>query len=115
MKTGQDPEMMQSAEEHQEIPTADVAIMPVEEPRQRRRVRKLAAKRRQKPKERTRRNCGSRQKKLAADGIRTTHPAKVAWRRGTRSQATRPGQCRTKNPERMDVQDDTVKKAGMQI
>jgi hypothetical protein len=37
---------MQSAEEHQEIATEDAAIMPVGEPRKRRRVRYLAAERR---------------------------------------------------------------------
>jgi hypothetical protein len=47
-KTEQDPEMMQSAEEHQEIHTEDATIMPVGEPRKQRRVRKLAAERRQK-------------------------------------------------------------------
>jgi hypothetical protein len=32
-KTVTDPEMMQSAEEHQEIPTEDAAVMLVREPR----------------------------------------------------------------------------------
>jgi hypothetical protein len=36
-KTEPDPEMMQSAEEHQEISTDDAAVMPVGEPRKRRR------------------------------------------------------------------------------
>jgi hypothetical protein len=44
----QDPGMIPSVEEHQDIPTEDVAVMPVGEPRKRRRVRKLAAERRQK-------------------------------------------------------------------
>jgi hypothetical protein len=40
--------MMQSIEEHQEIPKGDAAVMPVGGPRKRRRVRNLAAERRQK-------------------------------------------------------------------
>jgi hypothetical protein len=51
-KTVPDPEMMQSAEEHQEIPTEDAAIMPVGESRKQHRDRKLAAERRQKIKDR---------------------------------------------------------------
>jgi hypothetical protein len=38
-KIEQDPEMMQSVEEHQDISTEDVAEMPVGEPNKRRRVR----------------------------------------------------------------------------
>jgi hypothetical protein len=45
--------MMQSVEEHQEIPKGEAAVMPVGGLRKRRRVRKLASERRQKPKERT--------------------------------------------------------------
>jgi hypothetical protein len=37
------PGMMQSAEEHQDIPTEDVTVMPVGRPRKRRRVRKSTA------------------------------------------------------------------------
>jgi hypothetical protein len=37
----QDPGMMQSVEEHQEIPTEDAAIMPVREPRKQRRIQKI--------------------------------------------------------------------------
>jgi hypothetical protein len=54
-----DPRMVQSALEHQEIPTEDVAVMPVKGLRKRRRVWKLAVERRQKPKERNRGFCGS--------------------------------------------------------
>jgi paraquat-inducible protein B len=53
------PEMMQSIEEHQKIPKGDPAVMPVGGPRKRRRVRNLAAERRQKRKERTWGNSGS--------------------------------------------------------
>jgi HD-GYP domain-containing protein (c-di-GMP phosphodiesterase class II) len=53
-KFEQDPGMMQSVEEHQDVPTEDVALMPVGEPRKRRRVRKLAAGRRGEPKQGTR-------------------------------------------------------------
>jgi hypothetical protein len=52
-KTVLDPEMMQSMEEHQEIPTEDAAIMPVGELRKRHRVKKLAMEHRQKLKEGT--------------------------------------------------------------
>jgi hypothetical protein len=45
-----DPGMMQSTEEHQEIPKGEAAVMPVGEPRKRRRVRSLAGERRQKRK-----------------------------------------------------------------
>jgi hypothetical protein len=53
-KTEPDPGMMQSTEEHQEIPKGEAAVMQVGELRKRRRVRSLAAERRQKRKERTR-------------------------------------------------------------
>jgi membrane protein involved in colicin uptake len=39
-KSEQDTEMMQSAEEHRDIPTKNVAVMPVAEPRKRRRGKK---------------------------------------------------------------------------
>jgi hypothetical protein len=45
-KSEQDTEMMQSAEEHQDIPTENVAVMPVAKTRKRRRVRKSNAGRR---------------------------------------------------------------------
>jgi NAD(P)H-dependent flavin oxidoreductase YrpB (nitropropane dioxygenase family) len=42
-KVEPDPCMMQSAEEHQDVPNKDVAVMPVGEPRKRHRVRKSTA------------------------------------------------------------------------
>jgi hypothetical protein len=42
-KIEQNPDMMQSAEEHQDIPNEDVAVIPVAEPRKRRRGKKLIA------------------------------------------------------------------------
>jgi hypothetical protein len=65
-KSEPDPGMMQSTEEHQEIPKGEAAVMPVGEPRKRRRVQSLATERRQKRKERTRGNRGSRRKLAAA-------------------------------------------------
>jgi DNA gyrase/topoisomerase IV subunit A len=46
-KTEPDPGMMQSTEEHQEIPREEAAVLPVGEPRKRRRVCNLSAERRQ--------------------------------------------------------------------
>jgi hypothetical protein len=80
MKIEQDPGMMQSAEEHQEIPTEDAAVMAVGEPRKRRRVQKLATERRQKLKEGTGAYCGLR-RRVTAVGKRTSRHATVAWRR----------------------------------
>jgi hypothetical protein len=71
---------MQSIEKHQEIPKGEAAVMPVREPRKRRRVRNLAAERRQKRKERSRVNSGSK-KKLAAACRKVSRRAKVAWRK----------------------------------
>jgi hypothetical protein len=65
-KAKHDPGMMLSVEEHQEIPKAEAAVMPVGEPKKRRRVCNLAAERRQKMKERARGNRGSRRKSAAA-------------------------------------------------
>jgi hypothetical protein len=65
-KTEPDPGMMQSTEEYQEIPKGEAAVMPVGEPRKLRRVRSLAAELRQKRKERTRENRGSRRKTAVA-------------------------------------------------
>jgi hypothetical protein len=42
-ETEPDPRMMQSIEERQEIPKEEAAVMPVGEPRKRRRVYNLAA------------------------------------------------------------------------
>jgi hypothetical protein len=78
METEPDQGTMQSTEEHQEIPKGEAAAMPVGEPRKRRRVRNLAAERRQKRKERTRGNRGSRRKSAAACR-KVSRRAKVAW------------------------------------
>jgi hypothetical protein len=74
-KIEQDPGMMQSVEEHQDIHTQDTAVKPVGEPRKQRRVWKLAAERQQKPKDRTRGNCGTACRKNVS-----LH-ATVAWRK----------------------------------
>jgi hypothetical protein len=79
-KTEPDPGMMQSTEEHQEIPKGEAAVMQVGEPRKLRRVRSLAAERRQKRKERTRGNRGSRRKSAAACR-KVSRCARVAWHR----------------------------------
>jgi hypothetical protein len=65
-ETELDPGMMQSIEEHQEIPKGEAAVVPVGEPRKLLRVRNLAAERPQKRKERTRRYSGSSRKSAAA-------------------------------------------------
>jgi hypothetical protein len=77
--TDPDPGMMQSTEEHQEIPKGEAAVMPVGEPRKRRRVRNLAAERRQKRKERIRRSCESKRRSTVACR-KVSRRAKVAWR-----------------------------------
>jgi hypothetical protein len=77
-ETEPDPGMMQSIEEHQEIPKGEAAVMPVRGSRKRRRVRNLAAERRQKLKERTRGKSGSRGKSTAACR-KVSDRAKVAW------------------------------------
>jgi hypothetical protein len=51
-ETESDPGMMQSTEEHYEISMGDAAVMPVGEPRKRRRVGNLTAKGHEKRKER---------------------------------------------------------------
>jgi hypothetical protein len=58
--------MMQSIEEHQEIPKEDAAVMPIGELRKRRRVCNLASERCQKRKEKTRGYRGFRRKSAAA-------------------------------------------------
>jgi hypothetical protein len=77
-KTEPDPGMMQSTEEHQEIPKGEAAVMQVGELRKRRRVWNLATERRQKRKERTRGNRGSRRKSAVACS-EVSHRATVAW------------------------------------
>jgi hypothetical protein len=49
-----DPRMMQTIEDHREIPKEEATVMPVREPRKRRRVYNLTAERCQKRMERTR-------------------------------------------------------------
>jgi hypothetical protein len=71
---------MQSIEEHQEIHKEDAAVMQVGGLRKRRRVRNLTAERRQKLKERTRGNRGSR-RKLVAACRKVSRLAKEAWRK----------------------------------
>jgi hypothetical protein len=78
-ETELDPRMMQSVEDYQEMPKGKAAVMPVGEPRERCRVRNLAAERRQKRKERTRGNFGSKRKSAAAYR-KVSRRAKVAWR-----------------------------------
>jgi hypothetical protein len=79
-ETKLDPRMMRSIEELQNILKGEAAVMSVGEPRKRRRVCYLAAQRRQKRKERTRGNRGSR-RKLAATCRKVSRLAKVAWRK----------------------------------
>jgi hypothetical protein len=75
-----DLEMMQPVKEHQEVHREEAAVVPVRGPRKRRRVRKLAAERRQKPKEGTLGYSGSR-KGVTVAGKRTSRHATVAWRK----------------------------------
>jgi hypothetical protein len=79
-ETEPNPGIMQSIQEHQEIPKEEAAVMPVGEPRKRCRVCNLAADRCQKRKERIRGNRGSRRKSAAACRKLSRH-AKVAWRK----------------------------------
>jgi type IV secretory pathway VirB4 component len=65
-ETEPDPGMMQSTEEHQEIPKGEAAVMPGGEPRKQSRVCNLAAECHQKRKERTWGNSESRRKSAAA-------------------------------------------------
>jgi hypothetical protein len=80
METEPNPGMMQSIEEHQEIPKEDVAVMPVGEPRRQHRVWNLATECHQKMKERTQGYRGSR-RKLAATCRKMAQLAKVAWQK----------------------------------
>jgi hypothetical protein len=75
-----DSGMMQSVGEHQEAPEEDATVMPVGEPRKRRRDRNLDARRRRKQQERTQKKDGCR-KNLVAARRGTTHRAAVAWRK----------------------------------
>jgi hypothetical protein len=75
-----DPGMMQSAEEHQDILSEDVAVMPVKGLNKRRRGRQSTAGRRGEPKELIRGSGGSRTK-LAAACRKVSRHATVAWRK----------------------------------
>jgi hypothetical protein len=66
---------------HEGVPKDDSAVETSRVPNKRHRGRHLAAERRQKPKEGTRGNCGSR-KKLTAAGRKMTRRAGVTWRKG---------------------------------
>jgi hypothetical protein len=79
-KIESDPGMMQFTDEHQEIPKGEAAVMPVGEPRKRRRVWSLATECHQKRKERTRGNRGSR-RKLAAACRKVSRCSRMAWHR----------------------------------
>jgi hypothetical protein len=57
-----DTGMMQSMEKHQDVPSVDVAVMPVKGLEKRRRELKSTAGRRGEPKKLNRGNCGSRKK-----------------------------------------------------
>jgi hypothetical protein len=72
------PGMMQSVEEHQDVPSEDVTVMPVKGLKERHRGRKSIAERRGEPKELTRENCGSR-RKLAAVCRKVSRHAAVVW------------------------------------
>jgi hypothetical protein len=65
-KTEHNPGMMQPIEEHQGISNGEAIVMPIGRPRKLRRVRNLAAERRQRWKKRTRGYCGARRKLAAA-------------------------------------------------
>jgi hypothetical protein len=71
-------EMMQSAEEHHEVPNADAVVIPVRGRKRRHRGRKQAAGRHGEPKELNRGDHGSR-KKLAAACRKASRRATVAW------------------------------------
>jgi hypothetical protein len=73
-------EMMQSAEEHQEVPRENAVVIPVRGRKRRRRGRKKAAGRRGEPKELNRGDCGS-WKELAAACRKASRRATVAWRK----------------------------------
>jgi hypothetical protein len=75
-ETKLNPGLMQSIEEHQDIPKGEVAVMPVRESGKRHRVCNLDAERHQKRKERTQGNRGSR-RKLAATCRKVSRHAKL--------------------------------------
>jgi hypothetical protein len=80
-KTEPDPGMMRCIEEYQQIPKGEAAVIPIRGLRKRRRVRNLAAERRQKMKESTRRYCGSRKRVTVSSRRNVSRRAGVAWRK----------------------------------
>jgi hypothetical protein len=80
MKIEQDPEMMQSAVEHQEIPMGEAVVIPVRGLRKWHSVCKLAVEHRQKPNERNQGFCGLWKRVTVADR-RTSRHVRVAWRK----------------------------------
>jgi hypothetical protein len=74
------PEENEAVVEHQNIPSEDVVVMPVGEPRKRLRVRKSTAGRRGEPKELNRGNHRSR-RKLAAASRKVSRHVAVVWRK----------------------------------
>jgi hypothetical protein len=86
-----DSGMMQSVAVHQGVPREDATVMPVGEPRKRRRDRKLDARRRRKQQERTQKKDGCR-KDLVAAHRGTTHRAQVERGRTLLTKETR-GYC----------------------
>jgi hypothetical protein len=72
--------MLQSIEEHQKIPKKETAVMPGGGPRKRRRVCNLTTELRQRARERTRENNGSR-RKSAATCKKVSRRAKLTWRK----------------------------------
>jgi hypothetical protein len=67
--------------EYREVPKEHAAVETGRAPDKRHRGRNLVAERHQKPRERTRGNCGSR-KKLVVAGMKMTRRSKVARRKG---------------------------------
>jgi hypothetical protein len=76
-KIEQNPEMMQSVQEHQDVPSEDVVVRPIKGLKKGRRSGKSAAGQRGEPKELVRGNCRSR-RKLAAACRKVSRRATVA-------------------------------------
>jgi hypothetical protein len=72
--------MMQSMEEHQEVPSEDVIVRPVKGLKKRLCGQKSTAGRHGEPQELTQGNCGS-QRKLAAACRKVSSHAAVTWRK----------------------------------
>jgi hypothetical protein len=85
-KTKPDPGMMQSVEEHQEVPKEKAAVMPVRGLRKRCRDRNLAVGHCQKLKGRIQANCESRRRltiacrKMACRARVVWHRTNVVWK-----------------------------------